>query len=107
MDRAVAPASTSDVGSDVGSEVALPGTRAAATRCWQLGAIVFVQYFLLALDIRFVAARNFVGIMVVNALIAFMGWHVVRGIAQAKTSREHLAYVVGGTGGAVLAVWLS
>ena len=80
--------------------------RSASTRCWRLGATVFAQYFLLALDIRFVAARNFIGIIIVNALIAFMGWHVVRGIVQAQAVRERIAYVAGGTGGAVLAVWL-
>ena len=68
---------------------------------------MFAQYFLLALDIRFVAARNFPGIIVVNALIALMGWYVVRGIVEGQTLRERLSYVVGGTSGAVLAVWLS
>ena len=78
-----------------------------ATKCWRLGLTVFAQYFLLALDIRFVASRNFPGIIVVNALIALMGWYVVRGIVQAHTLRERISYVVGGASGAVLAVWLS
>ena len=79
----------------------------APTRCWRLGSTVFAQYFLLALDIRYVATRNFVGIIIVNALLAFMGWYVVRGIVKAQTARERAAYVVGGTSGAVFAVWLS
>jgi hypothetical protein len=80
---------------------------AAPTRCWRLGITVFLQYFLLALDIRFVATRNFIGIIVVNALIATMGWYVVRGIVQAHAVRERISYVIGGTSGAVLAVWLT
>src|SRR5215203_5620074 len=57
------------------------------TKCWRLGLTVFAQYFLLALDIRFVASRNFPGIIIVNALIALMGWYVVRGIVEAHTLR--------------------
>jgi hypothetical protein len=79
----------------------------APTRCWRLGLTVFVQYFLLALDIRFVAAKNYAGIIVVNALIALMGWYVVKGIVRAHAAVERVAYVVGGTCGAVTAVWLS
>ena len=78
-----------------------------STRWWRLGVAVFVQYFLLALDIRFVATKNFAGIILVNALIAVLGWHVVRGVVQADSIRERISYVVGGTSGAVLAVWLS
>lgn len=77
------------------------------THSIKLGATVFTQYFLLALDIRYVAARNYRGIMIVNALIALMGWYVVRGIVQAHSIRERIAYVAGGASGAVLAAWLS
>ena len=89
------------------AEAAVPIDPAAPTHCWRLGATVFAQYFLLALDIRFVAARNYLGIIIVNALIAFMGWYVVRGIVQAHSLRERAAYMVGGAAGAVAAVWLS
>lgn len=77
------------------------------THSLRLGATVFAQYFLLALDIRYVAGRNYRGIMIVNALIALMGWYVVRGIVQAHSIRERIAYVAGGASGAVLAAWLS
>ena len=77
------------------------------TRCWRLGASVFVQYFLVALDIRFVSSRNYPGLIIVNAAIALVGWYVVKGVAEAQTVRERIAYVAGGTSGAVLAVWLS
>jgi hypothetical protein len=59
------------------------------------------QYALLALDISFVAAKNYVGVVVVNALIA------TTGIVQAQTMRERTSYVIGGTAGALAVVWLS
>ena len=77
------------------------------TRCWWLGASVFIQYFLIALDIRYVSSKNYLGLIIVNASIAMVGWYVVKGVAEAQTIRERLAYVAGGTSGAVLAVWLS
>ena len=77
------------------------------THCWRLGLSVFAQYFLLALDIRFVASRNYVGIVVANALIAIMGWYVVRGMVEAHSVRERASYVFGGTAGALIAVWVS
>jgi hypothetical protein len=79
----------------------------APTHCWRLALTVFAQYFLLALDIRYVTTRNYLGIVIVNALIALMGWYVVRGIVQAHSVRERVAYVMGGTLGAVVAVSVS
>ena len=77
------------------------------TRCLQIGAAVFAQYALLALDISFVAAKNYVGVVVINALVATTGWYVTRGMVQAQTTRERTSYVIGGTAGALAAVWLS
>ena len=62
---------------------------------------------LLALDIRFVASKNYLGVTVINALVAVAGWYVTRGVVQADTLRERTSYVVAGTAGAVTAVWLS
>lgn len=73
----------------------------------RLAATVFVQYGLIALAIRYVTDRNFVGAVIVNVLIAFTSWYITRGIAQAHTRIEQLAYVIGGTTGAVAAVYFS
>ena len=96
-------------GSDAGQATphTSPAPEASRSRCWWLGASVFLQYFLIALDIRFVSSKNYPGLIIVNASIALVGWYVVKGVAEAQTLRERLAYVAGGTSGAVLAVWLS
>jgi hypothetical protein len=77
------------------------------THCLQIALAVFAQYALLALDISFVAAKNYAGVVLINPLIAMTGWYVTRGIVQAQTMRERTSYVIGGTAGAVAAVWLS
>ena len=77
------------------------------THCVQIALAVFAQYALIALDITFVAAKNYTGVVVINALIAITGWYVTKGIVQANTLRERTSYVLGGTAGALAAVWLS
>ena len=73
----------------------------------RLGLVMFVQYALLAFDIRFIAEKNYVGVLVVNALIACNTWYLTRGVVQARTGRDRVWYVAGGTCGAVLAAWLA
>ncbi len=66
--------------------------------------LVFVQYALLAADIRFVASANYLGIAVVNVGIAINTWYLTRGIIEARTATDRWCYVVGGTAGALVAV---
>jgi hypothetical protein len=66
-----------------------------------------VQYGLLALDIRFVAVKNYAGIVVVNSCIALNTWYLTRRIVEARTLRDRAFYMVGGTTGALVAVWAS
>ena len=69
-----------------------------------LAMLVFVQYGLVAADIRFVSSGNYLGIAVVNVCIAINTWYLTRGIIQAKSKVDRLCYVVGGTTGALIAV---
>ena len=66
--------------------------------------LVFVQYALLAADIRFLSSANYVGIAAVNVCIAINTWYLTRGIIEAKTRFDRLCFVVGGTAGALIAV---
>lgn len=78
-----------------------------ARRALRLAALVFVQYALVASDIRFVASANYVGIAVVNVCIAINTWYLTRGIIGARTRLDRLCFVVGGTAGALVAVLLT
>jgi hypothetical protein len=73
----------------------------------RLASLVFIQYSLLALDVRFIATANYLGIAVVNVCIAITTWHVTKGIVAARTMVDRICFVVGGSAGAVLAVYLT
>lgn len=66
--------------------------------------LVFVQYALLAADVRFVASANYPGIAFANVCIAINTWYLTRGIIEAKSTLDRLCFVVGGTAGALIAV---
>ena len=68
---------------------------------------MFVQYALLAADIRFVAGGNYVGVAVANICIAFNTFYLTRGIIGARSARDRWCYVVGGTAGALVAVLIT
>jgi hypothetical protein len=70
----------------------------------RLAMLVFMQYALLASDIRFVATANYVGIAVVNVCIAINTWYLTRGIIEARTTVDRLCFIAGGTAGALVAV---
>lgn len=70
----------------------------------RLATLVFIQYALLAADIRFVSSANYIGIAVVNVCIAINTWYLTRGIIEARTRVDRLCFVVGGTAGALIAV---
>ncbi|HEX6164130.1 MAG TPA: hypothetical protein VFZ31_12240 [Vicinamibacterales bacterium] len=71
----------------------------------RLAALVFVQYALLALDMRFIASANYLGIAVVNVAIATTTWYVTKDIVMARSVTDRVCFAVGGTAGALLAVF--
>ena len=92
------------------SQGAAPPTHAATRATRQslaLAVLVFVQYALVASDIRFVASANYLGIGVVNVCLALNTWYLTRGIIDARTRADRWGFVVGGTSGALVAVLLT
>ena len=73
----------------------------------RLATLVFIQYGLLAADIRFVASANYACIALVNVCIAINTWHLTRGIIEARTAIDRVCFVAGGTAGALVAVLLT
>jgi hypothetical protein len=63
-------------------------------------------YGLVALDIRAVATRNLPAVAILNIVIATLSYTVIRKVADAKGMWEFLAFVTGGTIGAVGALWI-
>ena len=73
----------------------------------RLAGLVFVQYALVASDIRFVASANYLGIAIVNVCIAVNTWYLTRGIIEARSQVDRWCFVIGGTSGALVAVLLT
>ena len=73
----------------------------------RLAALVFLQYALLAIDVRFVASANYLGIAVANVAIATTTWYVTRDIVTARTAIDRVCFAVGGASGALVAVYLT
>jgi hypothetical protein len=73
----------------------------------KLAALVFVQYGLLASDIRFVANANYLGVALANVCIAINTWYLTRGIIEARSAVDRVCFVAGGTAGALVAVLLT
>jgi hypothetical protein len=61
-----------------------------ARQSLRLAALVFVQYGLLASDIRFVANANYLGVALANICIAINTWYLTRGIIEARSAIERL-----------------
>lgn len=80
-----------------------PGTR----RALRLGVLVFIQYALLAVDMRFVASANYLGIAVANLCIATTTWYLTKEIVTARTITDRVCFAAGGTAGALLAVYVT
>jgi hypothetical protein len=78
-----------------------------ARQSLRLAALVFVQYGLLASDIRFVANANYLGVALVNICIAVNTWYLTKGIIDARGALDRVCFVAGGTAGALLAVLLT
>ena len=81
--------------------------RPGARRPLRLGLLVFVQYALLAVDMRFVASANYLGIAVANLCIATTTWYLTKEIVTARTITDRVCFAAGGTAGALLAVYVT
>lgn len=81
--------------------------RPGARRALRLGVLVFVQYALLAVDMRFVASANYLGIAVANLCIATTTWYLTKEIVTARTIADRVCFAAGGTAGALLAVYVT
>jgi hypothetical protein len=79
----------------------------APRRPLRLGLLVFVQYALLAVDMRFVASAHYVGIAVANLCIATTTWYLTKEIVTARTFTDRVCFAAGGTAGALLAVYVT
>ena len=72
-----------------------------------IAVLMTINYALVAGNMRFVARGNYPGTMATDAIIALVGWQLVRWVAEAKSWTDRLFYVIGAMAGGVLGIWLT
>ena len=85
----------------------MKNARSGSRPALRLGLLVFVQYALLAIDMRFVTSANYLGIALANLSIATTTWYVTKEIVTARTITDRVCFAAGGTAGALLAVYVT
>lgn len=73
----------------------------------KIGTLMALQYCLLCLNMRAVAAGSYPGTIASDVFIAMNGFVLVRSTVAATTLAERIAYIVGGCVGSVIALWLT
>lgn len=76
-------------------------------RCTSLAFLQCLNYGLIAMSIRYLAAGSYLGLGVTDGLIAFYGFTIIQRVAQADTLVERIAYALGGTARSLLGLWLT
>ncbi len=69
--------------------------------------MMMLNYTLIAANMRYVARGNYLGTIATDAIIALVGWQLVRWVAEAKSWTDRAFYVVGAMMGGVLGIWLT
>lgn len=75
-------------------------------RALQLFLLEFVGFFIVTINMKSVADVNYLLTFITDVLIALIGFTSVRMIVEATTTREKIAYVLGGACGAQIALRL-
>lgn len=73
----------------------------------ELAAIQFCSYFILTFNYRAVAEVSYVGTFITDVMIATLSFSSIKRVAQAETWHERVGYVIGGSIGAFIALFLS
>jgi len=70
-------------------------------------ALMFIQFGVVTLNFRFIAQGHYIGAVVTDALIATLGWSLLRRVASADTTSERIGYIIGAALGSPLGIWLT
>lgn len=76
-------------------------------RCASLAFLQCLNYGLIAMSIRYLAAGSYLGLGITDGLIAFYGFTLIQKVASAESFIERVCYALGGTCGSLLGLWLT
>jgi len=69
--------------------------------------LMFIQFGVVTLNFRFIAQGHYIGAIATDALIAALGWSLLRRVASADTTSERIGYIIGAALGSPLGIWLT
>jgi predicted alpha/beta hydrolase len=73
----------------------------------ELALMQFLSYFIVTFNYRAVAEVSYMGTFVTDVLIAALAFSSIKRVAEATTWHERVGYIVGGSIGAQIALFLS
>lgn len=73
----------------------------------KIGALVWVQFLVLTINFRMIALGHIPGAVITDGIIAFLGWTLVKRIAEATTVPERCGYIIGAMLGSVSGILIT
>lgn len=73
----------------------------------ELFAVQFINYFLLTFNYRSIAQVRYTATFVTDVCISALTFLSIQRVARATTRWEQVGYVIGGSVGALCALWIS
>ncbi len=73
----------------------------------RLFGLMFINFGLIAISIRMLAASDYVGLGVFDGLIAWWGFATTKAVVKATTRFEQVCYTLGGICGSLTGLFLS
>lgn len=73
----------------------------------RIGLAQFVVFLVATVNIRLVAAGDYLGTALSDVAILWIGFSVTQGVAQSKTTLDRVAYTVGGVAGSLVGLWFT
>jgi hypothetical protein len=72
----------------------------------ELCALMFVNFFLLVMNYRFIARGDYLGTVATDAVIAAAGFTLFKRMQTAETAADRIGYVLGAAAGSAFSLWV-
>lgn len=69
--------------------------------------LMWVQFVLLSANFRYLAQANYVGAVLTDMAIAFIGWTLMKRVQEATSWRERVGYVIGAALGSATGIYFT
>lgn len=73
----------------------------------KLFTIMFIQYFLVVANTRAYAQGHYAWTAVTDLVFAWLNFTLIQQVAKSNSTKDRVAYTLGGTTGALVAIWVT